>query len=238
MTGSAQALARAARIAGLSYVLIIALGIAQGVFVASALVIPADPASTASNIAAHELLFRLGIFSDTTLYTLVLVLSVSLFLVLEGVDRPLALAALVLRCAEGLVGLVVTLLGGLMPLLLLAGPTGSDPGELQLLAVSFLELRTAGLDIILILIGPGGVAFCYLFLKSRFVPRALAVWGILTYASMFVLGTARLLLPGLPAAITNVLYGQGAAFEVFLGLWLLVMAVDTSRSGLVQERLS
>jgi hypothetical protein len=154
---------------------------------------------------------------------------VALYLVLKDVHRHLALTALVLRSAEGVVGLLVTLLGGLMPLLLLDESTSVDPGELQALAMSFVDLRTAGLDIILIFIGLGGAAFSYLFLRSRFVPSALAVWGMLTYASMLILGSARLLSPDLPTSVTNVLYAQGALFEVLFGVWLLVKAVDTSR---------
>jgi hypothetical protein len=52
---------------------------------------------------------------------------------------------------------------------------------------------------------------------------------MLTYASMLILGSARLLSPDLPTSVTNVLYAQGALFEVLFGVWLLVKAVDTSR---------
>lgn len=82
-TYAARRLARPARVAGPSYILIIVLGVAQSVFVASPLGVPGDPVATANNIAEHEFLFRLGVLSDTILYTLVLVLSASLFLVLE-----------------------------------------------------------------------------------------------------------------------------------------------------------
>jgi hypothetical protein len=218
-----------ARVAGLSYVLIIALGLCQNLFVALPLLVPGDPAATANNIAQHELLFRIGILSDTTLYALVLLLSVALFLLLRGVSRPIALAALVLRSAEGVVGLAVTLLGGMMPLLLLDGQTSADSEVLQVLAVSFLDLRTAGLDVVLILIGLDGGAFCYLFFKSRCVPSSLAVWGIFTYVSMLALASARLVLPAFSASAVNVLYAQGALFEIVFAVWLLVKAVDASR---------
>lgn len=116
-----------------------------------------------------------------------------------------------------------------MPLLLLAGPSSAEPEVVQALATSFLDLRTAGLDVVLVLVGLGGAAFCSLFVESRCIPPPLAAWGILTYLSMLALGSTRLLFPALSASAVNVLYAQGALFEVLFGLWLLVKAVDPSR---------
>ena len=63
----------------------------------------------------------------------------------------------------------------------------------------------------------------------------MSIW-VRSYSSMLVLGSARLLVPDLPASITNVLYAQGGLFEVLFGLWLLVKAVDTSRQEQVEMR--
>ena len=215
---------RAARVAGFCYVAIIGLGISQAAFIASRVRGPGDPAAPTAIVTDHNLLFRLGIVSDVVLYTLVLVLSVALYLVVREVHQGFALGALVLRSAEGVVGLAVTVLGGLVPLLLLSDSASADPST----AAAFLALRESALDVILMLIGPGGAAFCYLFLRSRLVPTALALWGVLTYLSMSILGGSRILLPELPASVTIFLYAQGGLFEVLFGLWLLFKTVDVS----------
>ena len=86
-------------------------------------------------------------------------------------------------------------------------------------------MRDAGLAIVLLFVGLGGALFCYLFLRSRYVPALLAVWGIVTYVSMTGLGLVQILWPGHPSMIETILYGSGGAFEVLFGLWLLFRGV-------------
>ena len=57
--------------------------------------------ATASNIAAHELLFRVGIVSDLLCGTILIFLALALYRLLKGVDRNLAV--------------LMVILGGLMP---------------------------------------------------------------------------------------------------------------------------
>lgn len=130
--------------------------------------------------------------------------------------------ALILRTAEGILGAATAILS-LAALAALQGAGGaSGIREVQALVGLLLETRTAALDIVLLFVGLGGGLFCYLFLVSRLIPRVLAAWGIVTYASMVGLGVLSLLWPGHPALIEQVLYGAGTLFEVCIGLWLLV----------------
>ena len=56
-------LSRNARVAGLLFILATLVGIVRLLYVPSALIVDGNAAATANNIAAHELLFRLGIVS-------------------------------------------------------------------------------------------------------------------------------------------------------------------------------
>jgi hypothetical protein len=219
-----------ARTAGVAYLLIIALGVIVEGFVTSILVVDGEPAVTAANIEAHLTLFRGGSFAVLVLYALVLLLALALYEVLRTVDRGVALVGLLFRSAEGIVGLT-TVLTSLVVLQLLDGPGGSaiDPEERYPLAALFLDVRTAGLDIVLFLIGIGGTAFCYLLYRSRYVPRWLAAWGIGTYLSMLGLATMSLLLPDHPSWLEAILYGAGTLFEVLAGLWLTIKGIDIER---------
>jgi hypothetical protein len=211
---------RTSRTAGFCLVSIILLGVAQALVVSPPFR-DADPDALVASISNQALLFRLGVLADVLLYALVLVLSVALYLLVREVDRPLALGALVLRIAEGIVGLGVTVVGGVIPLLIATNAVDAASG----VAAASFALRESALDIILVLIGLGGAVFSYLFLQSKLVPGGLAIWGIATYTSMVLLGSIRFLDPGLSASITSALYAQGGLFEVAFGLWLLIRPV-------------
>lgn len=221
-----------ARIAGLAYIVIIAIGVVAEGVVSSALVVEADPSATVANIAAHPMLFRGSAFAVLVLYVLVLVLSVALYEVLRSVDRSIALLGLVFRSAEGIVG-VCTVLFSLLVLQLTTGEGASEiaTAARHALAWSFLDARAASMDVVLLLIGIGGTAYCYLFYRSHHIPAWLAGWGVVTYLSMMVLATVSFLFPDHPGWLEAVFYGPGTVFEVLIGLWLSIKGVDPSRAG-------
>jgi hypothetical protein len=218
-----------ARVAGLAYVIIILLGIFGVGFVESKLVVPGNDAATVNNIMANELLFRIGIYSEIMMFALVILLSLALYVILKTVNRNLALLALLWRLAEAIIGGGVTVLSGLIPLLLLNGEAAFETEQLQALVGLFLDVRKAGLDVVLIFIGMGGTVFCYLFFKSKYVPRILAGWGMLTYLSMLILSFVSILSSNFPETIKIALYAPGALFEIIFGLWLLIKGVNVQQ---------
>jgi hypothetical protein len=216
---------RAARAAGLAYVLIIILSMLKLIFVGN-LIVSGNNAATTNNIMANELLFRIGLANDIIVFVLVVFLSLALYVILKTVNKNLALLALLMRFGEGIIGGVVTVLSGLIPLLLLDGAAEFATEQLQALVALFLDVQTAGLNIVMIFMGVGGTVFCYLFFKSKCIPRILAAWGIVTYLTMLILSFVNILLPNLPEMIAIVLYTPGALFEIIIGLWLLFKGVD------------
>ena len=218
-----------ARVAGLAYVITIILGIFSVGFVESKLIVPGDDAATVHNIMVNELLFRIGIVCEIMMFVLVVLLSLALYVILKPVNKNLALLALLWRLAEAIVGVGVTVLSGLIPLLLLNSEAVFEAEQLQALVGLFLNVRTAGLDIVLIFIGMGGTVFCYLFYKSKYVPRILAAWGMLTYLSMLILSFASILLTNFPEAIKMAFYAPGGLFEIIFGLWLLIKGVNVQQ---------
>ena len=224
-----------ARVAGAGYLVVIGIAVLNAVLVDARLIVAGDDGATARNILAHEPLFRIGIVGMLIMYAAVLVLSGALYIVLETVNRPLALLALLLRAAEAVVGAftvvfsfaVVALLNG-------DGRTASlDVLQRQTLASLVLDVRTAGLDPVLMLVGLGGMLFSYLFFVSRFVPRVLSAWGIATYASMLALGIVSIVAPGHSVVVEIVLYSFGTAFEVVFGGWLAFKGVHVAAASSV-----
>jgi hypothetical protein len=135
---------KAARVAGLAYVLIIISAILNLIFVESNLIVSGNDAATVNNIMANELLFRIGITSDIIMFVLVVLLSLALYVILKTVNKNLALLAMLWRFGEGIIGGVVTVLSGLIPLLLLNGEAVFETEQLQALVGLFLNVRNAG----------------------------------------------------------------------------------------------
>jgi hypothetical protein len=229
---------KAARVAGLTYVLIIVLAILKVNFLESNLIVSGDDAATANNIIDNELLFRIGVASEIIMFLLVVILSLALYIILKTINKNLALTALFLRFGEAIIGSVVTILSGLIPLLLLNGKAVFETEQLHALVGLFLDVRIAGLDIVMIFMGPGGIIFCYLFLKSKYVPAILAVWGIITYSTMLILAFVNILYHDLPETISIILYTSGALFEIVFGFWLFFKGVKVKQMDNHLEEIS
>lgn len=93
-----------ARVAGFAYVIIIVIGVLNGIFIDSRLIVSGNAAATVNNIVAHDLLFRTGVASILILYACVVVLAWALYVILKTVNKNLALLALLLRLAEAVLG--------------------------------------------------------------------------------------------------------------------------------------
>lgn len=214
-----------ARVAGLAYLITIMLGIFSVSYVESSLFISGNNAETVENILENEFLFRIGIASEILMYVLVVLLAWSLYVILKTVNKNLALLALLWRLGEAIVGAGATVLSGLIPLLLLNSGTTFETQQLNSLVKLFLDVRPVGLDVVLIFIGMGGTLFCYLFYRSKYVPRILAVWGMLTYLTMLILSFVSLISP-ISETIKIAFYTPGGVFEITFGMWLLIKGIN------------
>src|ERR1051326_2327506 len=90
---------RWARVLGFSYVFALVPAVFAEFYVSGRLV-PDNAMGTAQNIIAHEGIFRLGIASNLLVFATDVVLITALYVVLERVNRPLALLATVFRLIE------------------------------------------------------------------------------------------------------------------------------------------
>lgn len=217
-----------ARVAGAAYLVIIIVAMLYGGLVESKLIVSGNDAATANNIMANESLFRIGIVAVLIIYASVVVASWALYVILRTVNKNLALLALLLRSAEAIVGAATVLIS--FAVLYVLGNNGRasafEAEQLHSLAGRFIDVRTAGLDIVLVFIGLGATIFCVLLFKSKYIPRPLVAWGIFTYLSMLFLGLVSILFPNHPLMLETVLYGVGALFELVFGLWLVFKGID------------
>ncbi|NOZ93636.1 MAG: DUF4386 domain-containing protein [Acidobacteria bacterium] len=219
---------RAARLAGLGYLLtnLTVIGVTYGVLVP--LIGGAPPAQAARNILAHPAQLRVGIVGNLAYCLEVVALAVALYVALRAVDPLLALLATVGRLFQGVTWLLISL-NLCTAQRLLTRPEYADllpPDQLPAL----VRLHLSGYDqyyVGLLFWTLASAIMAWLWLRSRLVPRTLAAFGVL--ASVWGAGcTLALLLEPTFATIVNLnLFDVPMVlYEMVLGAVLLFRGVQ------------
>ena len=222
-TNAVAAQARAARLAGAMFLFVNAVGIFAEVFVRGSL-LSGDVTQVAQNIIDSERLYRFSIVSDLAMLTGGLVLIWALYVLLRPVNRDLALLAVFLRIVETAVTAAATV-GSLIAVRLLGGAeylNVFESGELHALSRLARNAFGFGQDVGFIFLGLGSAVFAYLLLRSRYIPRILAAWGV--FASL-LLATYNLVIIAFPGFVETLMYVSLAPmgiYEITLGFWLLI----------------
>lgn len=216
------------RVAGLWYLLLIIIGPLRLMYIPNKIFDYDNPAATVGNIAAHQLLFGLGIVADLLGALVLVFLTLAFYRLFVEVNRGLAVQ--------------VVIFGGIMPALLYfvgvacdlaalmvargsASLSAFDPPQRHAIAVLFLRLRDQQNTAAMVLWGIWLIPLAILIYRSRFVPRFLGVWLILNGAAWISLSVTRVLWP---------LYGdrvyaisQPAILgEIAIMLWLLIRGAN------------
>lgn len=222
---------KAAKVVGFMYLLFLPFGVFAEFFAFGQLIVSDSAAETARNIMAHERLFRLGIAANLTGFATVVVLITALYVVLKPVNRNLALGAAFFRLIETSM-VVVTILNNLDVLRALSGADYLRVFEAeQLQALARLSIGASGdaYSIGVLFFGIGSTVFCYLWFKSKYIPRALAAWGVLASSWVGVCVFASIIFPEFGKVVTMVYYGAPAFFfELTMGIWLLFKGLRPS----------
>jgi hypothetical protein len=150
-------------------------------------------------------------------------LLLALYVVLKPINRNVALLAAFWRLAECSIFALITL-NDFVALRLLSGADylrAFDTQQLQALAYTFVRAHDAGYLIGLVFFGLGSTVFAYLWFKSRYIPRALAAWGIFSSLVVAIVTLAIMVFPSLAAVVIPVYFVPIFIFEVTLGIWLV-----------------
>jgi hypothetical protein len=218
---------RLARIAGAFYVTIIVCAIFAYRHVRHELIVPADMAQTASNVVAHERLFRLG-FSSALINDLCnLPLGWICYQLLRVVHARLALLALLFITASTAIE-TVNLLNYITPLFTFTLPeyvSAFDAGERQALARGAMRLYVYGFSVALTFFGMYCLLTGYLIFRSKFLPAILGLMivaaGVVYVVENFMLFLA---LPEIPYIGWVTLIAESS-----LAAWFLIVGVNESK---------
>ena len=213
-----------ARIAGLSYVIFTLAGLVKNFLLNTQL---SDiGAIQANSLFENEMHFRLGIAAEAIMFLGVVMASMSFYLVLKSVNKQLAQTGLCLRLVEIIIGGIAVVIS--LAMLALSNKTylleKFDLEQLHSIVVIAASFRVPAYEYSWIFMGFAGIITFYLFYKTRYIPRAWSVWGIITYSSLILYPVAKLLIPDLPHETMFVLF-PGALFELGVGIWLLTMGI-------------
>jgi len=203
-----------------------------GTLLTKGIVVPADAASTATNILAHASLYRAGFAVDLVSNLIYIVLTALLFGFFRRVNPSLALLA----AFFSLVGCTVQIMGEMLrlaPTVVLANPQLANAfgaQQLQSAALFGVTLYKSVFYISFVLFACFELVTGSLILESRFLPKWLGWWWIAGG-----IGGLTFLWSPLATAIWPLLLAAGAG-EFALPVWLLVKGVDTERASLPQSR--
>lgn len=211
-----------ARIAGAMYLLTVASALFGEAYVRGSTLVSESAAETARNLIEANQLFRMGLVTDLLTFTGVVVLVWALYQLLRPVSGRLAVLAVFFRLIELSVHFSAVGLG-IVALSLLGGgeyTRGFDTAQLHGLVGFAIRAQMTGLSLGFIPLGLGSAVFALLLLRSGYVPKLLAAWGVFASLLLAAYSFGIILSPS-----TSDFFYVGMlpmfVYEVSLGAWLL-----------------
>ena len=216
-----------ARIAGVFYLLTTLTRMFVEIFVRNRLIVSDDAAATASNILAHEPLWRWGFAADILAFASYVALTALLYELFKPLNRSVSLVAAFFSLVASAVQAVSSLFH-LAPLVFLGGTPYLrvfSVEQLQALALMFLRLRALCYhNIGLVFFGLYCLLIGYLIFRSTFLPRIIGALMMLAGLSYLMF-----LSPPLVRSLQPYILVFPGVGQIALTLWLLVMGVNAQR---------
>ena len=214
-----------ARVTGLFYLAIIALGIWSEMAVREMLIAPDNGPQTLANIMASSGLFSLSLAADIGMILSDIAVVIHLYLLFRQVAPRVALAAKIQRLTQAIV-LAANLLFQVAAMVLLRGEHFADAFGADNLAwavQALLELQGQGYDLGLIFFGINCLLTAWLIMRSGIAPRLVGL-GIAASGLVYLSGSGFTLLTGDQPTVITIAYLIPLIAELAFATWLLVGA--------------
>jgi hypothetical protein len=220
---------KAARIAGLLYLVAMATGFFAEFYVhfPSTLIVSGDAAKTASNIMANEQLYRIGIANNIITFAIDVALIWALYILLRPVNRNLVLLAVFFRMVETTIA-CIAIINSYVAMQFVSDADYLkvfDTNKIQVLSILH-DTYALSFVVVAIFLGLGSTIFNYLLFKSRYIPKVLAAWGIFASLLLLMSQFAIIVFPAVEKIIIPACYGPIAIDEIALGFWLLIKGAN------------
>jgi hypothetical protein len=214
----------AAKVAGWSGLVTFAIVVFGNFVLLSPLSVPGNAAATAQNIVAHETQFRLTVVCFLTYSLGVLVLLSALYVILKPLNPGLALVGALSRLVFALLWLLSTL--NMLSALRLLGNANYlqvfEPDRLPALAKLYLSASFDDYYVGLPFFGLAATICAWLWFKSNYIPRGLALYGVISSAWCVFCAFVYLIFPHFNKIVNDWWFDfPMAVFELVLSFWLL-----------------
>jgi hypothetical protein len=218
----------AAKVAGFSFLFSMVIVVFANFALLNPLLVRGNAVETARNILAHETQYRIAVTLFLSYSLSVIVLLAALYVVLKPVNRGLALAGALFRLVFAILWLLSTLnlLGALR--LLSSAPylQTFEPERLQILARTYIGMTFDDYYVGLPFFGLAATVCAWLWLKSGYIPKRLALFGVISSAWCVVCAFLLLIFPTFNKIVNDWLFDSPMAlFELALSFWLLFKGI-------------
>lgn len=230
---------KAAKVAGFTFLFAIAIVIFSNFSINFRFIVPDEAAETARNIIANQTFFRINVVCNLIYLVTVIVMFTSIYVILNPVNKNLALASAFFR-------LIYAIMWGIMALntfgaLRLLGNASYLPvfkaDQLQTLSRLHLSSSWDAYYVGLPFWGLASVVCSYLWFRSRYIPRALAVFGIISSLWCVICAFIFIIFPNFEEIVNLWFFDMPLViFETTLGFWLLFKGLRVS--GITQPDLT
>ncbi len=214
----------AAKVAGWSGLITFAVVVVGNYVLLNPLFVPADAARTAQNILAHQTQFRIAAVCFLIYAVGVVVLLSALYVILKPVNPGLALVGALFRLVFALLWLLspLNLLGALRLLGNARYLQVFEPDRLQALARFHLGSGFDDYYLGLPFFGLAATVCAWLWLKSKYIPKGLAIFGVIASAWCVLCALIYLIFPTFNQIVNDYIFDSPMAlFELAVSFWLL-----------------
>jgi len=214
----------AAKVAGWSGLLTFAIVVFGNYVLLNPLIVSGNVAATAQNFAEHQTQVRMTVVCFLTYSLGVVVLLSALYVILKPVNPGLALAGALFRLVFALLWLLspLNLLSALRLLSNANYLQVFEPGRLQALARLHVAAGFDDYYVGLPFFGLAATVCAWLWLKSNYIPRGLAIFGIIASAWCVICAFVYLIFPDFAKPVNPYWFDSPMAiFEMVLSFWLL-----------------
>src|SRR5947207_3933243 len=226
----------AAKVAGWSYLFSFVIVVFANYVLLNPLIVPRNAADTARNILAHQTQFRVALICFIAYGIGSIVLLSALYVILAPVNRGLALAGALFRLVFAMLWLIAPL-NSLAALRLLGDATYLkvfESDRLQALARVQIAGSFDDYYVGLPFFGLAATVCAYLWLKSKYIPRGLSIFGVIGSAWCVLCAIVYLIFPAFARPVNPYWFDSPMAlFELVVSVWLLfkgLRVIPTSMS--------
>jgi hypothetical protein len=214
----------AARVAGAAGLFSFLIVVFANYALLDPLIVPNEASHTARNFIAHPTQVRAAIACFLGYSASAIVLLTALYAVFRPVDRMLAILGALFRLAFALLWSIAAL--NLLAALRLLGSAAYlavlPPAQSQTLARLSIATGFDDYYVGLPFFGLAATVCAYLWLKSRYLPRALAAFGVVASAWCVICAFVFLIFPNFDKAVNAYWFDSPmAVFELIVSVWLL-----------------